>query len=433
MVAAELRQAAWISKKAIAGAREEFNELRRRHSAPKATAAAPEDAAAPPEPDPEIQAAAEALLRDPDLVEQFYTSVAADGLVGEQKTALLILLALVSRKTPRPNHIVIKAASSAGKNFTLGKVTNYLPPGDLIEISDMSPRALQYMTAPITGKVIVITEQEGADRAEYPMRVAMSEGKLTVLVAEKVEGEEGSRVETREHTVEGPACFITTTTRAMLHDENETRVMELTLDESPEQTRLILHSHALAAERPRTSAERAAAQQRRALWQAVLGGLESRDVVVPNAGSLAATFPVGRVRARRDFPKFIAIIQALALLHQHQRSIVDDRLVASDLDVSMARDLCAALWSDLSPRIAAVAGKLKDGFGDTEFTATTAAKLLGQHSDAVRRLLKELERHELVEQVDQGKGSRAGRWRNKPDAPEPVAANPPAAVVGGAS
>jgi hypothetical protein len=165
-------------------------------------------------------------------------------------------------------------------------------------------------------KVVVVAEQEGAERAEYSLRVAMSEGTLTVLVPEK--GEDG-RIVTRKHEVPGPACFITTTTRAQVHDENETRVLEVNLDESPEQTQRIIHAQALAATRPRTDQDKALAEQRRSVWRAVLTLVEPLEVVVPQAMIVAQRFPIARVRNRRDFPKVLSLAAAHALLHQHQR------------------------------------------------------------------------------------------------------------------
>ena len=98
-----------------------------------------------------------------------------------------------------------------------------------------------------------------------------SEGKLTLWVPEK---NEQGRIETVEKNVEGPAAFVSTTTRAELHDENETRSIELTLDESEAQTRAIVKASADAAAQRWTSARREQAQARRALWRCAFDLLE---------------------------------------------------------------------------------------------------------------------------------------------------------------
>jgi hypothetical protein len=252
-----------------------------------------------PETDPALEEEADELLSDPRLLERFTESVQAGGHVGEERTAQALLLAMVTRVTDSPIHVVVKGASAAGKNHTVRAVTDHLPADQVKEITDMSPKALQYGEG-FAGKVIVLVEQNAGDRSEYTLRVAMSEGSITVMVAEK--NPDSGRMETREHTVEC-GCIISTTTRTNLNDENETRVLELTLDESPEQTRRIAEAIARHAATPPTSADRERREQDLAVWRCALGKIEPVDVVVPQAPALAEAFPVKRIRSRRDFPR----------------------------------------------------------------------------------------------------------------------------------
>lgn len=399
VVCNELRRVASIKKSAVEEKVRQFRERLAPVGAVEIISEAP---------DPEALARAEHLLYDPSLIQRFLADLECDGLIGEQSVALTLLLIAVSRRMAKPLHAVIKAASSSGKNFVVGRVASYVPPSDVLEVTDMSPRALQYMTSSIKNKLVIIAEQEGAERAEYPLRIAMSEGKLNVLVAEK---NESGRIETREHVVEGPAAFVTTTTRARLHDENETRQIELTLDESPEQTARITKLIAHLAEHPPTAADEQAAALRRSTWRAALGMLELREVRVPQAPQLERSFPKDRIRARRDFSKLIGLIQAVTVLHQKQRPVVDEQLEATDYDVQVAQWLCQALWSVASPRLVDLAARLRKEFGDRSFTPREAANALGHSTDAARRQLVELGDAELAEQVSESKGSRAASWR----------------------
>ena len=414
LVAAKLHQLAKITKPALKQAIERFSQQLRPAADPKAA-----DAPANP---PELIEKAEKLLADPKLLDRFHASLARDGVVGEEKAATTILLAAVTRKTKRPVHLVLKAASSSGKNFLTNAVISRLPKQDVITISDMSPHALQYLQGSLRGKVVVITEHEGAERAEYPLRIAMSEGSLSILAAEKVTDEGGSRIESRPRTVEGPACFITTTTRSSLHDENETRILEVPLDESPEQTKRINEAAARRAAKPPSlqDEERAAAEIE--VWRCALGMLDATGTINPFAVEQGDSFPSSRVRSRRDFQRFLGLTAAHALLHQRQRQHNCDGLVVVEMqDVVAVKKLCRGLFGDTSPRLRVLQAKLWAKFGGEEFKSAEAAKILGYSTDATRRVLREMEATELVEVAQQSKGNRPATWKlvggGEPDCP----------------
>jgi hypothetical protein len=413
LVAAELHRLVKITKVALEEAIERFGQQLR-------PAADPKGSTAPATHPPELIKKAEELLRDPKLLDRFHAGLARDGVVGERKAATTILLAAVTRKTKRPVHLVLKAASSSGKNHVVKHVVARLPAEDVLEITDMSPRALQYLPGSLRGKVVVIAEHEGAERAEYSLRIVMSEGSLSILTAEKVSDDQGSRIETREHKVEGPACFITTTTRPLLNDENETRVLEVTLDETSEQTRRIIDAHALRVQQPPSLQDEEQAAAERDVWQCALGLLDATQTINPFASKLAARFPVARVRARRDFPRLLDLTAAHALLHQRQRQRgPDGRVILQREDVVAAWKLCQALLSDVSLRLRAVATKLWAKFATEEFTPAEASRVLGDSLDDARRLLRDMGNAELVECVQEHKGSMPSRWKlaGEPDCP----------------
>src|SRR3546814_3132626 len=96
------------------------------------------------------------------------------------------------------------------------------------------------------------------------------------------------------------------------------RCLVLTVDESREQTRAI---HAL--QRRRQTLEGLLAGEDRAVTLALHRNaqtlLEGVKVVNPFADRL--TFLDDKTRTRRDHMKYLTLIQAIALLHQHQRPI----------------------------------------------------------------------------------------------------------------
>lgn len=426
LVAEETDRAVGIKAKSLKAAIDTFEKSMLRQQTQKAAAQA-DGAKAGPYTE-EVEAAAEVLLTDPNLLGRFLADLEGEGLVGEHDAALTILLSMVTRRQKKPIHIVIKAASSSGKNFITECVASRLPPEDLLVVTDMSPRALLYLEGSLKNKVIIINEQEGAERAEYTMRVAMTDGSLTIPVAEKAEDGDG-QIRTRKHVVEGPACFITTTTRGSLHDENETRVLEVTLDESQSQTSRIVNHQALMASRIMSPEELRLIEHRRQVWRCALSKLTLTETVNRGALELVSQFPTKHVRARRDFSRLLGLAAAMAVLHQRQREVIDERfVVVSPRDVSAARELCDALFSNITPRIRMVSDKLRSNFADKEFTTAEAAMFLGYATDAARRLLGDIEAAELVKKTHESKGSKAARWQMVISAPpsSPSGARPAA-------
>ena len=120
----------------------------------------------------------------------------------------------------------------------------------------------------------------------------------------------------QEYHVEGPVMIFLTTTAIDLDEELQNRCLTLAVDESAEQTGRI---HRVQRER-RTLAGLLAHEQRKDLLTQLRNAqrlLSSLAVVNPFAPAL--TFATARTRNRRDHEKYLTLIDAIALLHQHQR------------------------------------------------------------------------------------------------------------------
>jgi hypothetical protein len=398
LVAAALERAAGISRPAIVELRETFRERTRAQPVLLTDSG-------PATPDPDVSADADALLRDPNLDSRFVASGEQDGLVGQRDGLMIVLLVFISRLLMHPISLIVKAALAAGKNALVDAVVRYMPGLAVLKISDLSPKALQYMgSEDLRHRVIYIAEHEGGREAEDAMRVMMSEGELVRLVA-TADG-------TKPLVVEGPCAFVTTTTAVTLNPENESRVLELALDESPAQTRRILAAQARRAAHPPTAADLAAADRRHQVWQTALSTLVVHEAVVPGAEQLAEKYSVERLRARRDFARLLQFTRAHALLHQYQRELDGEgRVVATRADEEVALTLTRHARASANPRLAGLAARLRAKFGDDEFTAPEVARTLGYDPATALRILKFLANQFLVAQARGSWGRQAGSWR----------------------
>jgi hypothetical protein len=257
----------------------------------------------------EEEAAALALLRDPQLIERILADFDACGLIGERTNKLIGYLAAVSRKLDRPLGIVIQSSSAAGKTSLLDAVLALVPQEDRVKYSAMTGQSLFYMgETNLKHKILAIVEEEGASRASYALKLLQSEGELTIASTGK-DPDSGNLI-TQEYRVEGPVALLLTTTSRDLDEELQNRCLVLSVDESREQTQAV---HRLQRER-RTLEGLIAKRERavlRTLHQNAQRLLKPIEVLNPYAKQL--TFPDQTTRLRRDHEKYLTLIDVIAL------------------------------------------------------------------------------------------------------------------------
>ncbi|HXE73651.1 MAG TPA: hypothetical protein VNO81_13400, partial [Candidatus Nitrosotenuis sp.] len=288
------------------------------------------------------------LLGCPDLLAELERLLPRLGVVGEDRNAKLLYLALTSRLLDRPVSVVVKGPSAAGKSYLVSQVLRLFPDTAYLDLTGMSEHALVYDERPLSHRHVVIYEADGlgpdapgeANFLAYCLRSLLSEGQLRYITVERTA--EGLRPRVVEKP--GPTGLITTTTRAQLHPENETRLLTLTVKDTPEQTARVLQAQAArvsGAGGPEPDLGPWVALQR---WLEVAG---ERRVVVPFAPALAELANPKAVRLRRDFEQVLRLIQAHALLHQHHRPRdAEGRVVATLEDYRAVYDLVADLVND---------------------------------------------------------------------------------------
>ena len=288
--------------------------------------------------------AALALLRDPNLLDRIVADFTRCGIVGEETNKLCGYLSVVSRKLPEPLAVMIQSSSAAGKTALMEAVLSFVPEEDKVTYSAMTGQSLFYLgDKDLRHKVLAIAEEEGVRQASYALKLLQSEGELTIASTGKDPAT--GKLTTHEYRVEGPVMIFMTTTAVQIEDEElQNRCVILAVSEDREQTRAI---HVL--QRERQTIEGLLAKQRRTVIRKVHCNaqrlLRPLSVVNPYANSL--TFRDDCTRMRRDHMKYLTMIRAIALLHQHQRPIrsrMEEGLTAEYIeatveDIAMANRL----------------------------------------------------------------------------------------------
>lgn len=278
------------------------------------------------------------LAQCSDILSEMAQLVRKHGLVGEERIAMLLYLAVTSRVLTRIVSLAIKGPSSGGKSFLVETVLRLFPPEAFYVLTAMSDHALAYGEESLAHKIIVLYEAAGltGDFGTYLVRSLLSEGRICYETVEKTkEGLKARRIER-----DGPTGLITTTTAVGLHPENETRLLSVTVTDTSQQTKLIMRAHAQG--RGRTNSIDIAP------WHALQRALafEEAKVVIPFSEDLADLIPAVAVRLRRDFPTVLSLIEAHALLHQAVRERSSDgTVIATYEDYTAIRELVADLVS----------------------------------------------------------------------------------------
>lgn len=324
---------------------------------------------------------AEAFGKAENLTDLIMDDYRACGLVGEESNILLCYLAAVSRKTAEPISVLVLSSSGAGKSALQDATLRLCPPEDVVKLTSLTGRALFYKGAgSLKHKILALEEEAGVKQASYAIRNLISAGELIIETTVKDLG--SGRLTTVQNRVEGPTTVLITTTNPDVDPETKSRFFVTGVDESREQTRAILEN-----------------QRRRRTWEGKSGNdgreavcrrhwnfqrlLKPMAVVNPYAEQLI--YSDDRLQSRRDQPKYLNLINAVAFMRQMRKAVKSHN----------GREYVEVDEDDLE-----LANKL-------------AEEILGQNLDDLNRvsrdLLVQLERmvqERIVKQTDPEQGSK---------------------------
>ena len=384
-----------------------------------------------PEPPPMTESQREdalQLLRDEQLLARILSDYETCGLVGEETNKLVCYLACVSRHLPRPLSVLLQSSSAAGKTALVEATLAFMPAEAQLRWSALTGQSLYYLgRQELQHKILSIAEEEGVTEAAYALKLLQSEGRLAIACAGK--DAQSGRQQTAQYEVEGPVALLLTTTAEEPDAELANRCLTISVNEQPEQTAAI-HRRQRAAYALReggVSTQRVRERQQRAQRL-----LEPLSVVIPWAEQL--TFRTDQTRLRRDHAKYLALIAALALLHQYQRQRVtrvrdgqeETCVVATRDDVRAANRLARetllprrdgllpqtrqllAQWTAYARQRAssASASQTTTHPTDARFTQRELREALGWSDRALRRQLARLVELEYVWAQRTGRGNQ---------------------------
>ncbi|MBK9529336.1 MAG: toprim domain-containing protein [Acidobacteria bacterium] len=357
----------------------------------KTSANEPDQGAAMTEADKQ---AAIAFLTDKNLCEKIVEDFRSIGLVGERSTVLTAYLGAVSRKLQEPLALLIVARSGAGKSALQDAICNFVPPEELVRVTRLTGQALFYKDPySLQRKMLVIAEDEGAMAAVYSLRTLASDQRLSIA-ATRTDPNTG-KLSTEHYEVFGPVVIVITTTSAEAFDEEtRSRFVQLSMNESVEQTRAILatqrHQYSLPG-----VLEKAESEEIKRLHHHAQRLLKPLAVVNPFVEYL--TYPSERLIHRREQRKYLSLINSIALLHQYQREIktarrgeIEIEYVEVELsDIALANELAEEILGKAMDELAPPVRGMFEAIREACREKANELKIESQDVQLTRREIRE--------------------------------------------
>jgi hypothetical protein len=376
--------------------------------------------------DEDALAEAEALLRDPLLIDRVLDAITRVGVVGEESLALLMYILGTSRLLDEPLAAIIQGASSSGKSFIPSRVSKLFPREALFVATDITANALYYgpPDALIHKWVVGGERRRGNDddnaEATRALREMISERELNKTVP--VKNPDGSGFVSLVIHRDGPIAFTESTTLTQIFDEDANRCLLLSTDETQDQTTRVVFAQAEFACGEVTDCEPV-----RLVHHAIQRLLKRVKVRVPFAKALARAIPKDAQEARRAMNLVLNTIRAIALLHQFPRlgraPAHGDLILATADDYAVARRLLAgpmgrSLGGALPDAVVRFGHRLAEEFARQVFTSNEVVTRLGMSKGKVNEYLGTLAEKGVTECIEAGRGSKPAKWQIVDDVPE---------------
>lgn len=258
------------------------------------------------------QAGAIQYLKQDNLLQITVSDLQATGIIGEEENALILYLAMTSRKMQEPISVVCLAKSGLGKSYLMEKVAKCIPEEDQKEHTQLTGNAFYYYKREeIRNKVFLIEDLHGAINALFPIRELQSKKRISKTITRK--GRDG-KLETVTLIVEGPVSVIAMTTEESIYEDNANRSILIYLNDSKEQDEKVMQYQKNKRAGLIDSYREKQLQEK---LQHVQKVLEPVKVINPYAPliDLPESFP----KRRRALPILLNFIEAITFYYQYQR------------------------------------------------------------------------------------------------------------------
>lgn len=244
---------------------------------------------------------------------------------GDDAGLIMAFLVILSCKTGTPLNLELIGPSASGKTHLALTARNGFPKSMVMVLAGASREALKYdydevddkgnYLVHVEGRCIVVLEKDESSQFIQRLKPLMSGDDAELVFKTPIKNEVTGEIETRDFKIIGQPSFVTLTTRNPREWEQVTRQLLMTPDSTPGKVKEVVQGILEAKARP----EDLSLHQDLDLLQASMEALPKMEVRNIFAPLLAPFFPASNASHQRNVTKVVGIIDAITLLHHHQR------------------------------------------------------------------------------------------------------------------
>lgn len=335
------------------------------------------------------------------------------GILGEDRNALILFLALASHKSANPFSVLCLAKSGIGKSYILQKLSECMPDGSFSFHSRISANALYYFdSGDINGKVLFVEDLEWTTQMLQPLATLQTQGRLVNTRATK---DKDGMLHSTTFEVVARLCLIACAYSDKNFEELGLPFLCLHLNHSPAQDLAVMEYQKKCRAGQIRTEDIARAQH---LLKCVIASLQNISVVNPYATLI--NLPQDIAYPRKSLLLLLNFIEAITFFFQYQRERLTDtdtgeifiRTHPQDIEMAFAllKNTLFRRADELSTSVRGFYKWLTEYLQQaktTQFTALDISKTKPIHPRTLNRYLQELKLFSYI-QVAGGNKHREG-------------------------
>lgn len=374
-----------------------------------------EDLNKPKEPQPayaeasagKFEKQAREFLMKGNLIKRWNDLIGKAGVVGEENNRIFLMAIAITHKMNEPLHALIQGSSGSGKTHLMAKIYGFIPQRDRKNFTRVTEGSLyNYGMYDLQNKLICIEDLDGMkEEAQFAFRELQSKGMIISSTSTK---DENGNISASEKTVYGPIASMSCTTKGEIYEDNMSRCFIIAVDESPEQSRKVIHYQNMKAS---GQVDEQKEKQCADFIQTLVALLKSYEVVNPYADKVH--LPEEAHKIRRLNGLYQAFVKAVTLMHQYQRKRDErGRLISEKEDLQIAAGI---MFESILLKVDELDGSLRqfyerlkvyiksktgehrpDSYKDYEFGQREVRQALNVSKSQLHRFLTDLEQLEYI-------------------------------------
>lgn len=315
------------------------------------------------------------FLKTPNLLQNINDLLGKIGIVGEEENRLLMYVVATTYKMNYNLHVLYQGSSGSGKTHLMKQIAKLMPPEDVIYLTRVTDSSLyNYQGGEFMHKLIIFEDMDGLkEDALLAVREMMSAGKLSssTSIKDKRGNSKGAIKE-----VEVSFASLSATTKGELYEDNMSRIIVLSVDESKEQVQKIItyknqiHKGEIDLEEQK---------QIQIFMQKLVRNLKQYEVINPYADLVQ--LPDNVHKPTRMHEILMGVIHQITLLNQYQREVKNEKLLVEKEDVKNGIKL---MRNSILLKMDELEGKIRKFYEDLKKIIENRAKKENKNREEIR-------------------------------------------------